>query len=255
MSAGGMAAGHTTATARPSIRRPLGWALVVALCVAAATACIALLTGSFDDTDLRVIGTSLGFAGFSSTAAAGAGARLHARGAGRAVGLVTVAVSVLAFLLLVMVLWTNGGGSEGLLRTWGCASITALAGSHASIVLRAQRQEDSATIRLLVVVSLATGALDWLLGFLPLAGIADTAVNETYARFLGVLTVLLLLSTALQPLVRRLERARPAAGQTPRGHVAAEVIASADRIEAIATDAEIGRECSRLRELARSLGD
>jgi hypothetical protein len=248
-----------------SLRRPLVWTLVVALCVAAATACVALATGSFDDTDWRVIGTSLGFAAFSSTAAAGAGAHLHAREAGRIVGLATAAVSAVAFVLLLALLWTDQG--EGLLRAWACAAITALAGSHASLVLRARRHEDSGTIDLLVVVSLVTGGLDWALGFLPLAAIADTDVNESYGRALGVITVLLLLSTGLQPLLRRLERRRPEAGlagrgfphvetaSTPRQRLAAEVVASADRIEAIAGGAEIARECTRLRELARSLTD
>src|SRR3954471_16726647 len=181
-----MSAGATTAAERPSIRRPLGWALVVALCVAAATACLALLPASSDDTDWRVIGTSLGFAAFSSTAAAGAGARLHAREAGRVVGFATVIASGLAFVLLLGLLWIDDG--EGLLRAWGCAGITALAGSHASLVLRGRRHDDSGTVSLLLTASLVTGGLDWFLGFMPLAGIGDTSVDEGYGQFLGVLT-------------------------------------------------------------------
>jgi hypothetical protein len=38
---------------------------------------LALLTGSFDDTDLRVMLTSIGFAVASATASSGAAARLH----------------------------------------------------------------------------------------------------------------------------------------------------------------------------------
>jgi hypothetical protein len=249
-----MTAGATTAAERPSIRRTLGWALVVSLCVAAATACVALLTGSFDDTDWRVIGTSLGFAAFSSTAAAGAGARLDASDAGRIVGMLTVAASGLAFVLLLLVVWPDDQG-EGLWRAWGCAAISALAGSHASLVLRARRREDSGTISLLVTASLFTGGLDWFLGFLPLAGIGG--VGEGYGRLLGVLTVLMLLTTGLQPIMRRLERDRPASepAVSPRGHLAAEVIAAADRIDAIADRPEVSRECARLRALARSLSD
>lgn len=95
--------------------------------------------------------------------------------------------------------------------------------------------------------------------------------------------VLLLLSTALPPILRRLQG--PLAGSTPRLHeapaattptrststtrpdradrslaslpLAAEVLASADRIDALNGDAgnhtsEIRRECERLRALARS---
>jgi hypothetical protein len=79
--------------------------------------------------------------------------------------------------------------------------------------------------------------------------------------------VLLLLSSALQPVIRRLDRATPRADMaargfphhqtatTPRQHLAAEVLASADRIEALAGHPEVQRECARLRELARSLAD
>ena len=44
---------------RPLIRRVLGWVLVGSLCLAALVAIAALLSGSFDDTDWRLIGTSL----------------------------------------------------------------------------------------------------------------------------------------------------------------------------------------------------
>lgn len=264
-----MSAGATAVAEGPSIRRVLGWSLVIALCVAAATACVAILTGSFDDTDARVIGTSLGFAVFSSTAAAGAGARLHAQGPTRVVGVVTVIASVLAFALLVAAIWGDNGSDTGeaFWRPWGCAAITALAGSHASLVLRARRREDSGTLGLLVGVSLITGGLDWFLGFLPIAGIGDGAVDGGYAQFLAVLTILLVLSTGLQPIIRRLERQRPDPGlaargfpqhgtaSTPRQHLAAEVMASADRIDALAGAPEVTRECARLRELARSLAD
>src|SRR3954454_17133123 len=49
--------------------------VVGALCVAAAMACFALLSGSVDDTDWKVIGTSLLVALASATAGAGLGAR------------------------------------------------------------------------------------------------------------------------------------------------------------------------------------
>src|SRR5438093_8731943 len=122
-----MSVGAMSAAERPSIRRPLGWALVVALCVAAATACIAILTGSFDDTDARVIGTSLGFAVFSSTAAAGAGARLHGRGPAHVVGLVTVIASAIAFVLLVAAVWGNNGGAASTPRRQLAAKVMASA--------------------------------------------------------------------------------------------------------------------------------
>jgi hypothetical protein len=59
------------------IRRGLGWALVLSLCVAALTAIVAVLNGGFDDTDGRVIATSVGFGAFSALGAAGTSPRLQ----------------------------------------------------------------------------------------------------------------------------------------------------------------------------------
>ncbi|HWT26193.1 MAG TPA: hypothetical protein VN213_21980, partial [Solirubrobacteraceae bacterium] len=56
---------------RATVRRALAWALAGGLSVAALVAIGAILTGGFDETDGRVIATSLGFAVFSATAAAG----------------------------------------------------------------------------------------------------------------------------------------------------------------------------------------
>ena len=47
---------------REQIRKAAGWALVGGLSVAAFTAIVALMAGDFDDTEVRVILSSLGFA-------------------------------------------------------------------------------------------------------------------------------------------------------------------------------------------------
>ena len=59
-----------------SIRRFASLALVAGLCLAAAAAVLALLTGDFGEIDLRVILTSIGFAFASATGSTGAAARL-----------------------------------------------------------------------------------------------------------------------------------------------------------------------------------
>jgi hypothetical protein len=89
-----------------SIRRFAGWALVAGLSLAAATAIVALLAGSFDETELRVVLTSIGFAVCSSTGSSGATLRLRSDGNLRALATATLALSVAAFLLLLAGLWT-----------------------------------------------------------------------------------------------------------------------------------------------------
>ena len=233
---------------RGEIRRALGWALVAALTVAALTAIGALATGDFDDTEWRVIGTSFGFAFLSATAAAGSSARL--RRDLELLGGVTVVASALTFALLAGGLWTDLLDDEWLWRLFGCTLIVTVAGSHACLVLMARRPGDSEAVRLLVTVSLATAAIDSFFGILPVSGIAED-VDEGFAQLLAVLVVILLFSTLVPPILRRLQRP----GAAPVGF-AGEVLAIADRIDELGSSPgtrtpEIRRETERLRRLAR----
>ena len=56
------------------------WALIAGLCVAAAAAIAALLTGDFSDTHTRIVGTSLGFSAFTGIGAVGDALRREATG-------------------------------------------------------------------------------------------------------------------------------------------------------------------------------
>lgn len=226
----------------------LGWALVAALTVAAATAIGALVTGDFDDTEWRVIGTSFGFAFLSATAAAGSSARLRPRL--ELLGGATAVASALTFALLAAGLWTDLLDDEGTWRVFGCLLILTVAGSHACLVLMARRPTDSDAVRLLVTVSLATAAIDSLFGILPLSGAADE-VSDGFAQLLAVLVVVLLFSTLVPPILRRLQRSQGG----PQGF-AGEVLAIADRIDELGRGPgirtpEIRRETERLRRLAR----
>jgi hypothetical protein len=241
------------------IRRALGWALVGALCVAAFTASVALLTGSFDDTDWRVVGTSVGFAIFSSTAASGATLRAAAPGEADAVGLIAIVASACAFVLLLAVVWVDDG-SEGLWRSWGVAAILALGASHASLVLRARRPTDTQAVVQLTSISVALGTVDSLLGILPIAGAFE--IDEQFGQIIGVLVIALLLTTALPPILRRLARqggaaavaAAPPAPPPPTSRLAGEVLAAADRLDAASAEPRVRAEAERLRELARLAG-
>ena len=131
---------------RDEIRRAAGWALVAGLSIAALTAVVALIVGDFDDTEVRVILTSLGFAIASSLAAVGAAQRLRSSGALRMLGTATAVLAAVAFALLVAGLWTGDWGSEGIWRSWGCAALLAVAGSHACVVLGARRSTDTTLV-------------------------------------------------------------------------------------------------------------
>jgi hypothetical protein len=254
---------------RAAIRRTLAWILVGALCIAALTAIAAVLSGDFDDTDARVIGTSLGFAVFSATGATGATLRLRQSENLRTLGLATVVVSALAFLLLLLAMWNEGADDDALWRWWGAATLATFACSHASLMGGALRPGDSDAVRLLGVSSIALACVDSGIGILAVAEVFED-VEESAGQLLAVLVILMILTTALTPIVRRLQRTAPPppdaatraepasapSGPPAPAAFAAEVIATADRIEALNADPgnrapEIRREVQRLRELAR----
>jgi hypothetical protein len=242
------------------LRRLAGWALVVGLCVAAAVAIVALLSGSFDDTDWRVVGTSLGFSVFTSTGAAGLALRLRDTTWAWALGTTSAAASAIALALLVCSLWTDG--SEGLWRAFGTVGLIALWSAHASLVLRSARPNDSATIRSLCAVSIATLGIDATVGALAILGALGDSDVESGARVLAALVVIGLLSTALPPILRRLRHTAhvapaPAAAtafgapRSARNGMAQAVAEVADRLGEMNLSPDARAEVARLRELVR----
>jgi hypothetical protein len=245
-----------------SPRRLAGWALVAGLCLAALVAVFALLSGNFDDTDWRIIGSSLGFSLFSAIGAAGESLRRAGAGAWLVVGSATVLLAAAAFLLLLAAIWIEDD-ADWLWRAWGCCALGSLAGSHASIVMRGARPDDGGLIRTLIWISIVTASIDTAAGLLAISAVFDD-IGEGVVEGLSVIGVAMLLSTALPPILRRL-RAEP--GAAAQGHLAfgavvrpalqerqrltAELEAIAQRLEELDTSPEIRSEAANLRRLAR----
>ena len=141
------------------LRRLAGWALAAGLGVAAAVAVFALLRGAFGDTHWRVVGTSLGFGVFSSTAAAGARLRARRDGCLRALGAATAVLSVAAFAALVLAERLDADG-DGLWQAFGVAGLGALWTSHASLMYAALRPGDDAAGRGLTLVAVVALGVD-----------------------------------------------------------------------------------------------
>jgi len=241
------------------LRRVAGWALVAGLCVSAAVAIVALLTNAWTDLSWKVVGTSLGASVFTCTAAAGAALRLREAGWARALGAATIGSSAAALVTLVLALWVED--VDGLWRAWGVAGLAALWTSHASLMLRALRSDDSTAVARLTGVSVVTLGIDTSIGMLAVIGALDDVDSEPVERGLSVLLVITLLSTALPPLLRRLRRQDPAtpagaAFGAPRraGGLAGEVAEVAARLEAMDLPPRARAEVDRLRRLARNAG-
>ena len=246
-----------------SIRRFAGRALVAGLSVAAAAAVLALLTGSFDDTDLRVIVTSIGFAIASATASSGAAARLHSSDSLHLLGTLTVLASGIAFVLLLAGLWTDMDewGDEDVWRAFGVVAVLGVAGAHACAMLGARRRTDSEAIRLLTLAAVGFSAFDTTAVILPLLELV-TDIDEPWPNIFGAALVLLVLTSILPPIMRRMQPApapRSANGRVDGGteFLAVAVIEIADRIAVLNSDPgnrepEIRAQVNRLRELAQS---
>jgi hypothetical protein len=248
-----------------AIRRFAGLALVAGLCVAAGAAVLALLTGSFSDEDTRVILSSIGFAVASATASSGAAARLRPSVRLQMLGSATVLASVAAFVLLLVGLWTNidEWGSEGVWRACGCIGTLGIAGAHACLVLGGLRSRDTEAIRLVALSSIGFSAFDTFAVLVPLLDLVDD-IDEPWPNVFGATLILLVLTSVLPPILRRMQPAAPQAAQSSNGSVdrgdeffATAVIRIADRIDVLNGDPgnrapEIRAELDRLRKLAQS---
>jgi ABC-type spermidine/putrescine transport system permease subunit II len=92
------------------------------------------------------------------------------------------------------------------LEAAACSAVLAIALGHASLMLRGRRPTDGAVVEIVTFLSLAFGAIDAGGALLPLAEIVDD-VDESWARILGSVLVLLIATTILAPLLRRLQTA------------------------------------------------
>lgn len=135
-----------------------------------------------------------------------------------------------------------------------------MAGSHASLVLSAQRASDSPVITNLTVLSVLAASLDAILTMIAIVGLVHH-ISSSEIRFAAVLVITMLLSTALPPILRRATRSTNAADAglpfaTPLNDGApAELREIAHRLERLAPRTghlahEIQREAATLRALA-----
>jgi hypothetical protein len=247
---------------RVSLRRAVLLALVAGLSIAAIVAITAVVTHSFGRTDLQLVGTSLGFSIFLALGAAGTRAQRRAS-APPALGKCTTTGAFVSFALLLVGVWVNHGA--GVWRGFGTVAIATLAGSHACLVLSARRATDSPLIAGLATTSIAAGSVDSLLGAVAITG-AIAHIASGYVQVLAVLVIVMLLATALPPILRRLPpkteveavglpAISTAAG--PHDPPAAELLAIAARLDRLVPRAgeaagQIQKEAAELRRIAGS---
>jgi hypothetical protein len=179
--------------------------LAAGLCLAAAVAIWALVTGGFDETSVRVLLTGLAAASCTLGGLAGSTA-LRLKQSDRRVGEVTIGLSQLTLLLALALIWIpNATDSDTPARALGVTSVLMLAGAHASLLLAGLRRSDTRTVhRLTQAATVCATSASLLVSGIFAA--SDGPIASAVWRLLGVLVVLALLNTLLVPLARKITR-------------------------------------------------
>jgi hypothetical protein len=179
--------------------------LATGLCLTAAVAIWALLTGSFDGTSVRVLLSGLAAALCTLGGLAGANT-LRLNNPERRVGEVTIGLSQLTLLLGLALIWIpDATETDTLARALGISSVLMLAGAHASLLLARSRQRDTRTVRGLTQAAIVCATSSALL----VSGLfvaSEGPIAPAVWRVLGVLLVLAVLNTLLVPLARKITR-------------------------------------------------
>ena len=177
--------------------------LAAGLCLAAAVAISALITGRFGGTSARVLLTGLAAALCTIGGLAGS-TLLSLENCKRRVGEATIGLAQLVLLLALVLIWIpDATDADAIWRALGVTSALMLAGVHASLLLSRLDVDDlRAGHRLAqMAIGCATSAALLISGLFAGAPIASGVW-----RPFGVLVVLAVLNTLLVPLARRIAR-------------------------------------------------
>lgn len=178
--------------------------LIAGLCLIALVAIVGFLSGDFDETDARVLGTTFALVVYSATSLAGYS--LLSRQKAVALGYAGIAASLLGFLTAMNLVWSDSGfDSDGTWKSSFVFLIVALAAAHTALLVLRQQKTDPPSVE--AVVGCTIGAISVLASMLVIA-ILKEVEDEGYYRFLGVIAVLWVLGTILVPVVRKAQGSR-----------------------------------------------
>jgi hypothetical protein len=181
------------------LRRLLLRGLVLSLTATALIAIAVLLFAEFDERTWKIVGTTALLSGFSLLGMPG-GALLDQ---GRAVwlGWLTLALAGYALAHALVLMWAESNGGWKVLVT-----AVAFAGvcSQASATTSRRRATDPPTVRVLYVVAIVGAVVTATMA--SLAAWLEIEDEAFYYRLLAAVAVAVLLTTILQPILRRAGR-------------------------------------------------
>jgi hypothetical protein len=196
--------GGANLASRTEPKRVLLILVVVALCVTALVAIVALVVGELDDTGARVLATTAAMFVYSLTGLVGA--TLTSKRSGSVLGGATLLASAIGLLLMVILIWASSGGgdTDTLARAAFGLLVIALSCAQASLLQERRRERDGAAVAMVTTATQVTVAIVAAMIVLPLVN--DDGPGDAYWRFLGIVAVLDLLGVLLLPILRRVER-------------------------------------------------
>lgn len=182
-----------------NLRRLFLRGLIVSLTATALLAIGVLLFGDLGETGGKIVATTALLSGFSLLGMPGAALLDH----GRAVwlGWLTLGLAGYALAHALVLLWTEEQSGWKLLLTG--VAFTA-AGSQASATTGRLRESDGRWVRILYVAAIAGSVL--LAALASFAAWRELEDEEGFFRVLAALAVAVVLTTILQPILRRTAR-------------------------------------------------
>ena len=209
--------GSTTPRGEPGTlrgaRRAAVIAIIASMSITAVVGIVALLSGDFGQTQTRILLTTLLITGFSVTGLC------HLAVAGRpvrVVGFIGIAMSGVALLLGVALIWADWSAvSADVWRWFGVSGILALSLAQANLLLLlAGRRHVAVRVELGLTLAAIAGVAALLILPILTDGEIPGADGDAYGRAFGVIGILDALGTVVLPVVALFLRGRPVDGET-----------------------------------------
>ncbi len=184
-----------------NIRRIFLYSLIASVVLSAVIGIGVVLFGDFGQTEIRVLMTTLTVT-MTSILGLACGAYFET-GRGRVLPLAGIIFSLAAAVMSFLIIWDVLDDSETFIKSFVSVTLLAAASSHLSLLLLARLDRRFAWSR--VASFICVGLLTAVLLFIT--WLQDPVSDETTARILGVLSILVASLTVMTPVFHKLSNA------------------------------------------------
>lgn len=176
------------------------WMMIAFFAVGGVLGSIFLLTGSFGDTQFKILSTVFSVGIFSLLGMVSAG-RMSDKGTKGFVAKIGVTASIIAAALIQPLIWSAWDFNEGMFKSIAIATIISFGIAHMLLVwgknkTSTQKSLMWATITLITVVA----------GMLIFVVLSEFDVGEAFWRIFGFFATLDVVGTIVTPILRKVQR-------------------------------------------------